>query len=61
MIKDKITHEIRDRFKDAISRTMKTGREHGFILCRDDKEDLFSMDICEGRECRIILEMQEEY
>jgi hypothetical protein len=56
MIKDKITREIKDKFRDAISRTIKTGREHAFVICRDDKEELFSRTICEGRECTVTME-----
>lgn len=59
MIKDKITNEIRDKFKDAINRTIKTGSEHAFIICRDNKEDLFSRDICEGKECTVTMEHPE--
>lgn len=56
MIKDKITPEIKDKFIDAISRTIKTGREHAFIMCRDEKEELIPRPICEGKECVVTME-----
>ena len=59
MIKDKITSEIKDKFRDAISRTIKTGREHAFIICRDDKEELFPRTTCEGGECIVTMERPE--
>jgi hypothetical protein len=59
MIKDKITSEIKDKFRDAISRTIKTGREHAFIICRNDKEELFPRTTCEGRECIVTMERPE--
>lgn len=59
MIKDKITPEIKDKFRDAINLTIDTGREHAFIMCRDNKEDLFPRTICEGRECIVTLESPE--
>lgn len=59
MIKDKITSEIKDKFRDAISRTIKTGREHAFIICRDDKEELFPRATCEGGECIVTMERPE--
>ena len=55
-IKDKITPEIKNRFRDAIRRTIDTGREHAFIMCRDEKGNLYPRDICEGEECAIITE-----
>lgn len=59
MIKDKITPEIKDKFREAINLTIKTGREHAFIMCRDYKEDIFSRPICEGRECIVTMEPPE--
>lgn len=59
MIKDKITSEIKDKFREAINLTIKTGREHAFIMCRDDKEELFPRTICEGRECIVTMEPPE--
>lgn len=59
MIKDKITPEIKDKFREVINLTIKTGREHAFIMCRDDKEDLIPRTICEGRECIVKMEPAE--
>lgn len=59
MIKDKITPEIKDKFREAINMTIETGKEHAFIMCRDDKEDLFPRSICEGRECAVFMEPPE--
>lgn len=58
-IKDKITPEIKDKFRDAINLTIKTGREHAFIICRNDKEELFPRDICRGEECIVTMESPE--
>lgn len=59
MIKDKITPQIKDKFRDAINLTIKTGKEHAFIICRDDKEDLTPRAICEGSECVVLMEPPE--
>lgn len=55
-IKDKITPEIKNKFRDALRRTIDTGREHAFIMCRDDKGNLYPRDICEGEECEVKME-----
>jgi hypothetical protein len=59
MIKDKITPEIKDKFKKSIDLTIKTGKEHAFIICRNDKEEFFPRPICEGRECIVTMEPPE--
>lgn len=56
MIRDKITPEIKDKFRDAINQTIKTGREHAFIMCRNDKGELFPRDICRGEACIVTME-----
>lgn len=40
MIKDKTTPELKSKFLEAINKTRETGKEHGFFLCQDDKENL---------------------
>lgn len=40
MIKDKITPQLRNRFLQEIEKTIETGKEHGFLLCKDDKNTL---------------------
>lgn len=56
MIKDKITSEIKNRFKEDIRKTIETGKEHGFFICKDEKGNLFHSDItCVGDECSIKL------
>lgn len=37
VIKDKITPPLKARFLNEIRRTMETGKEHGFLLCRDSE------------------------
>jgi hypothetical protein len=56
MIKDKITLEIKDKIRDAISRTIKTGREYAFLICKNDKEYLFPRTMCEGSDCMVTIE-----
>lgn len=40
MIKDKITPEIKSKFLTAIDKTKQTGKEHGFFLCLDSKDNI---------------------
>lgn len=40
MIKDKITQELNNRFKQEIGNTIDDGKEHGFLICSDKKEKL---------------------
>ncbi len=51
MIKDKITPEIRERFKEEIKLTRERGKERGFLLCLDVKGGLYPSRSCEGTEC----------
>ena len=44
-INDKLTPEIKNKFKDAIRKTIDTGREHAFIMCIDDNGNLYPRDI----------------
>lgn len=39
MIKDKITPELKERLKDAVKKTVDTGKEQGFLLCKDNKDN----------------------
>lgn len=39
MIKDKITQKLKERLKDAIKKTIDTGKEQGFLLCKDNKDN----------------------
>lgn len=55
MIKDKITPEIRERFKEEIKLTRERGKERGFLLCLDVKRGLYPSISCEGTECSIRL------
>jgi hypothetical protein len=41
MIKDKITQVLKSRFSSNILLTMRTGRERGFFICKDQHGDLF--------------------
>jgi hypothetical protein len=40
MIKDKISPELKKRFKEEIKRSIFTGKEQGFLLCKDNKDTL---------------------
>lgn len=58
MIKDKITHTLKERFEQTIKKTIDTGKEQGFFICSDKQEKLYPSKSCEGDECKIILEDQ---
>jgi hypothetical protein len=52
MIKDKITSELKARFAREIQKTVRTGNEHGFLICVDPKGKLYpTKSTCEGKEC----------
>ena len=36
---DKITPELKKKFKHIIKKTIDTGKEQGFLLCKDDNKD----------------------
>jgi len=55
MIKDKITPELKERFKIAIKKTIDTGKEQGFYICKNKEEKLFADKECEGRRCDIMI------
>ncbi len=40
MIKDKITQQLRNKFIHEIQKTIDSGNEHGFLICRDNKGNL---------------------
>lgn len=52
-IMDKITPELKRRFKEDIRKTIDTGKEHGFFLCTNDK--ISASEPCVGSECDIPL------
>ena len=54
-IKDKITQELKERFKEAIKKTIDTGREQGFYICKDKEGKLFADKGCEGGQCDIMI------
>ncbi len=37
MIKEKITPELKVKFKESIRKTIETRLEHEFMSCKDDK------------------------
>ena len=39
MIKDKISPELKKKFKHTIKKTIDTGKEQGFLLCKDNKDN----------------------
>ena len=55
MIKDKITPKLKERFKDAIKKTIHTGREQGFYICKDKEGKLFADKGCEGEQCDLMI------
>ncbi len=48
MIKDKITPELKRRFLDDLRISIETGKERGFIMCIDEKENLVPSQSYEG-------------
>jgi hypothetical protein len=40
MIKDKITQELKQRFKQEIHKTITDGDEHGFLICKNNDGNL---------------------
>lgn len=55
MIKDKITPKLKERFKDAIKKTIDTGKEQGFYICKDKEGKLFADKGCEGEQCDLMI------
>lgn len=55
MIKDKITSEIKNRFREEIRKTREIGKEHGFYLCIEKDGKLSASKTCIGNECNITL------
>ncbi len=55
VIKDKITPQLKKRFRDEIQNTIKDGIEYGFNLCKDKKGNLFGTETCRGNKCGITL------
>lgn len=53
MIKDKITPELKKKFAQEIEKTMATGKEHGFLLCVDKKENLYPSKSSVGENDKI--------
>jgi len=49
MIKYKITPELKKKIKGAIKETVRTGKEHGFLLCRDNKGSISATKSSEGK------------
>ena len=52
---DKITPELKERLKDAVKKTVDTGKEQGFYICKDKEEKLFADKECEGGQCDIMI------
>ena len=48
MIKDKITPELKRRFLDDLRISIETGKERGFVICIDRKENLVPSQSREG-------------
>lgn len=55
MIKDKITPKLKERLKDAIKKTIDTGKEQGFYICKNKEGKLFVDKECEGEECGLTI------
>lgn len=61
MIKDKMTPDLKNKFKDRIKRTIKTGKEQGFLLCKDNKDNLSaSRSSIEGEDELNFLKIKSE-
>lgn len=55
MIQDKIASELKERFKGAIKKTVDTGKEQGFYICKNKEGKLFADKECEGEECGLTI------
>lgn len=55
MIKDKISPELKERLKDAIKKTIDTGKEQGFYICKNKEGKLFADKGCEGEQCDLMI------
>ncbi len=55
MIKDKITSEIKNRFREEIRKTKDIGKELGFYLCIEKDGKLSASKTCIGNECNVTL------
>lgn len=53
MIKDKITPELKKRFIDELRTSKETGKERGFAICVDKKENIYASESCTGDHCSI--------
>lgn len=54
MIQDKITSQLKARFSREIQKTVRTGNEHGFLICIDNKGKLYpTKSTCEGEKVLI--------
>lgn len=56
MIKDKITSELKQRFKQEISKTITDGDEHGFLICKDNDGNLSPSVATNGNKYHINFE-----
>lgn len=54
-IKDKITPQLKNRFRKEIQNTIDNGIEYGFNLCKDKNGNLFGTETCKGNKCGITL------
>jgi hypothetical protein len=54
MIKDKITYDLKKRFLEEIERSIKTGKETGFLICLNDI--LYApKKRCTGTDCGLFI------
>lgn len=56
MIKDKITPELKQRFKHEIRKTTIDGAEHGFLICKDHNGNLSPSEATNGGKYHINFE-----
>ena len=53
-IRDKVTPELKRRFREEIKKTTLTNKERGFLICSDEEGKLSATSAsCEGEECEI--------
>ena len=60
MIRDKITPELKEGFKSAVKKTIETGKEQGFYICKDKEGKLFADKTCEGEKCDLMIGRPQE-
>lgn len=54
MIKDKITGVLKEKFRDAMKKTVDTGKKHEFFICANKEGKLYPSKPCEGDHSKML-------